>query len=985
MFLKSFKRTISLLVAMVFILSLIPSIGMAEETNLTIPFENVSYTRGGSSYAGKVQALQYDGIMVRGGVDGQSMYAHFQANLSGYEEILANDSTAVEFRMYLGTKFRTHYARQFNVYLMPDTCDVYSADKLTYTSAAQMGLHTLGSSLLSYESADVTSDGVLAAEKGTIVKVKLDKEELIKIMKSGKDNSVITFTVSSSYNDAATYLTPGASGAGLYISYEKNDINNAAYAKEIADGINWSDLSSEAQNAVTQDLNLPTKLYGADIEWSSTNEAAVNSAGVVTQTYSKQTATLTATAKYKGETASVSFDVTVDKMTYNYTDVYTGDNADKNFVFIASNASQYIKVDDKVYNVAGKTEGDAVYNIHDLGETNNYLNYRFGDVFDPNKNNDVMEFSIFLPTGTEEVKFIASILNKDAFTSGSGKAQLSFSYNVKPDGIYYNDTWKICEAKQNEWYNIAFVAPKGMKTPGTASEGDDLTAKLYVNGELAHTITCTEPTSYGFRTFQFYGYDTSLTDVGYYLDNMRLYSGEYIPEKDKIPSVTSSAYNIKNGVITLHGNVSAGQLKASVTKEEDTDIRIYGSEANMSAELLDNAVLSSGCILVAATTNGTNLERGYSYYRIEKLDYSIEAGILADGISSKVFGNSDVVSAEVKFNNYCADTQNVMMYVAQYKNNELIGLWQDDESISAGESKVLSTDMNGFADKENSTLKLMLVYKDTLNPCIKPVISHYREDGDTPALYLIGDSIVQEYGKDRYPKQGWGKYIGNYLEGIKVDNRARSGWTTDHFVDPDSREVSESERYKTWESISAEVKPGDFVMISLGINDSGSGNVPEDRYIENISTIYDEATQKGASVILSTPTISGRNWNDGSSFIESWGGYGDLCQEFAKTNDSVCLPLGETLVKTYNKTSLDYMDKNGVSYIEALNYTRNLYHLYSEMIKLPVEEGGFGVSDYSLDDDATHLNEIGADKIAKIIAELMLDSESDISSYVKID
>lgn len=977
MFFKSFKKAIALLVAAVFLMSLIPVVGMAEDVSIALT--NYANTRGGS-YANDEGCIAWSSYpsyqKVQNGSNNNSWHMYGQFDLSGYEEILGNEGTSVTFKINVGGPASSGKQKNFEIYLIDDTFDDYRAESLTHNLAESLGMFdAINSGVVIGSAADEEY-----APKG-LYEVSVPAQTILDVLKGGSDNSIVTLAFTTKDTNGTAF---NASTCTLTIDYNSGKVDNALYAKEIVDGINWSDLSSEAQNAVTQDLNLPTKLYGADISWSS-NSGAINSAGEVTQSYNKESVTIIATARYKDKTASRSFDVTVDKMTYNYTDVYTGDNADRDFVYISGSASNYIKVDAPVCGVAGKAKDDAVYSVHDLGGDSNYLNYRFGDVFDPQKNNDVMEFSVFLPDGTENVKFEGYILNKNAFTSGSGTAQLTISYNIKSDGLYYNDTWKIYETKQNEWYNIAFVAPKGMKTPGVVSDGDDLTAKLYVNGELAHAITCSEPTAYGLRAFRFYGFDASLTDPGYYLDNMRLYSGEYIPENDKIPSGISSVYNIENGVITLPGNVSAGQLKASVTKEEDTDIRIYGSETNMSAELLDNAVLSSGCILVAATTNGTNLERGYSYYRIEKLDYSIEADILADGISSKVFGNSDLVSAGVVFNNYCADTQNVMMYVAQYKNNELIGLWQDDESISAGESKVLSTDMNGFADKENSTLKLMLVYKDTLKPCIKPVISHYREDGDTPVLYLVGDSIVQEYDKGSYPKQGWGKYIANYLDGINVDNRARSGWTTDHYVNPSSRGVSESERYKTWESISGEVKPGDFIMVSLGINDSGSGNVPKDRYIENISTIYNEAIQKGASVILSTPTISGRDWNSGSSFMETWGGYGDLCQEFAKTNDSVCLPLGETLVKTYNKTALDYMDENGVSYIEALNYTRNLYHLYSETIKLPESEGGFGVSDYSKEDDATHLNENGANRIAKIIAELMLNSESDISSYVKID
>jgi lysophospholipase L1-like esterase len=1003
MFLKPFKKALSLFVALVFVLSLVPTVGMAEEKTDIIPISDLANTRASKANdTGVVAWSGQDTIKLQ--CDEANNANHWRAygkfNLSGYEEILANEDTEIVFEMTLGGHMGSHSQTDILIYLMNDSCDGFTKESITFNKAAELGLHDLDKN--GVKIGDVYRDDDTQYTRADVYSLKIPATTILNTLKQGKDDSVITFAfyTDNADGDSGKLAFFRGNTAKITIKYDDSKIDNKAYAKEIADGIKWSDLSNEELNSVTQKLNLPAKLYGANVTWSSDNNA-IASDGTVNQTYENQDVVLTASVSYKGETATAEFTPTVKKKTYTYTNLFTGETTFKN---LTSSVQSSLRIDTSVAGHSGKKSGDIIYNVHDLSGDSNYINYDV-DIANPQLNNDVMEFSICIPSNSPGVQFTATILKPDIITSGNGSAQLTLDYMINTDGIYFGGK-KIYDIKPYEWYNIAYVAPKGMATPGTASPDDDKTGKFYVNGELIHAVTCLSPTAYGVRTIQFRSYDSSMTDTGYYLDNLRIYSGDYIPSMDKLPEVKTS-YVMENNIIKVPGNISVKQLKESMIKDEDTDIRVYASKTNTANTLSDDAILSSGNVLVTASTNGTNIEKAFGYYTIEKLDLSIEANIFADGVPSGIFSKESKVTAEVKFNNFCAEKQDVKMYVAQYKGGELINLWQDDEIVSSGENKVLSPDMSTFKAEEGSTIKLMLLYGTSLKPYIKPLTASYREEGDVPVLYLLGDSIVQEYNDETSPIQGWGKYIGSYLDNsrIKVDNRARSGWSTDHYLYPDgkytkedglyevgtelkttddvSKTVGEADRNKIWANVLSEIKPGDFVMISLGINDSGTANVPGDRYIENLTAIYNDATSKGASVILSTPTISGRNWNDGYSFVESYLECGELCEAFAKTNDSVCLPLGSTLVKTYNTTALNYFEKNNVSYPEALNYTRSLYHLYKENIKLPAEEGGFGMSDYSKDDDSLHLNERGADRIAKIIAELMKNSKSDIHYYVK--
>lgn len=322
-----------------------------------------------------------------------------------------------------------------------------------------------------------------------------------------------------------------------------------------------------------------------------------------------------------------------------------------------------------------------------------------------------------------------------------------------------------------------------------------------------------------------------------------------------------------------------------------------------------------------------------------------------------------------------------------YVNNELVA---EDVNISSNPDHVrfeVNTIILGkYIDNIN-------IYSGTKNPS---------------TLHLVGDSIVQSYtGSDArpYPIQGWGYYIDDYFgDDIVVDNHARSGWDTDEYLYPDGiydkkdgcqeygsiiyeadgttkKTVSPSDYY--WENIVSDIKPGDYVMISLGINDNGS-KVPTERYLENIETMYNEATAKGATVLFTTPTINAGSWNSTSAFAENtqWSVYGGICLVFAQSKGAVCLPLGSTLAATYNDMVVDYKAKNPLADDkEAYNYVRNSFHIYAVSSPNPPE--GIDSFGETTKDDATHFNTIGANKLAGIIADLIKTSDSSLGRYLK--
>lgn len=150
------------------------------------------------------------------------------------------------------------------------------------------------------------------------------------------------------------------------------------------------------------------------------------------------------------------------------------------------------------------------------------------------------------------------------------------------------------------------------------------------------------------------------------------------------------------------------------------------------------------------------------------------------------------------------------------------------------------------------------------------------DDAARPTLFLIGDSTVNNSTKGQL---GWGRPIATHFDTnrIAVVNRARGGRS--------------SRTYLTeglWDEVAAQLKPGDFVLMQFGHNDSGpmdegrarasiKGNGDESRIVTNkttgkIETVFSygaylrryisEAKAKGATpVVLSL--VARDMWKDG--------------------------------------------------------------------------------------------------------------------------
>lgn len=222
-------------------------------------------------------------------------------------------------------------------------------------------------------------------------------------------------------------------------------------------------------------------------------------------------------------------------------------------------------------------------------------------------------------------------------------------------------------------------------------------------------------------------------------------------------------------------------------------------------------------------------------------------------------------------------------------------------------------------------------------------------------IYIAGDSTVQTYNASYAPQQGWGAFLGNYLNDVNVSNHAIAGRSSKSFYD--------NGRLDT---ILNEIKPGDYLFVQFGINDAAynkaeryaptCGSVPgTDGSFEFYMAKYIEgAKAKGATPVLVTTVIGLKSYdNNSKKFVGSYTNYCDAMKQCAAYYKIPCIDLNTLMVNHYNS----------IGYDKA--YT---YHMIST---------GNGST------DQTHFTETGANAVAGLVANAIKGLNVDISSNVK--
>ncbi len=111
-----------------------------------------------------------------------------------------------------------------------------------------------------------------------------------------------------------------------------------------------------------------------------------------------------------------------------------------------------------------------------------------------------------------------------------------------------------------------------------------------------------------------------------------------------------------------------------------------------------------------------------------------------------------------------------------------------------------------------------------------------------PTVWICGDSTVANYYNVADSSQhGWGQFFGDYVKdsGYIVRNMASSGQYAAGFIGGGQ-----------FDAIKTYGKSGDYYIISIGINDTNKSYTTEEKYIESVTYMTQEAKKKGMEVIL---------------------------------------------------------------------------------------------------------------------------------------
>jgi lysophospholipase L1-like esterase len=225
----------------------------------------------------------------------------------------------------------------------------------------------------------------------------------------------------------------------------------------------------------------------------------------------------------------------------------------------------------------------------------------------------------------------------------------------------------------------------------------------------------------------------------------------------------------------------------------------------------------------------------------------------------------------------------------------------------------------------------------------------------TPAtIFLAGDSTMAPKLVERRPETGWGEKLQEHFKDGKVvvDNRALNGRSTKSFI-------AEGK----WTALIDAVKKGDFVFIQFGHNDQakdkGERYTPPDDFNRNLVKFVDEVRSKGANPVLMTPVMRRRFDKDGK-FYDTHGDY----------------PGYTRVVAAENKVPLIDMQRKSEAVIVRYG-VEGSKKLFLQLA--PGENANYpkGV------EDNTHFSPLGAEEMAKLAVEGIMETKLKLSKYLK--
>ena len=221
-----------------------------------------------------------------------------------------------------------------------------------------------------------------------------------------------------------------------------------------------------------------------------------------------------------------------------------------------------------------------------------------------------------------------------------------------------------------------------------------------------------------------------------------------------------------------------------------------------------------------------------------------------------------------------------------------------------------------------------------------------------PRIFIASDSTAQDYKPNKYPQSGWGTMLRCAVDpGIVIENRAIGGRSTKSFM-AEGR----------LDAIARDIRAGDTLLIQFGHNDATIAKperyTPIPDYETNLKRFIAVATAAKANAVLLTP-VTRRAFAAGHP-TRSFPAYSDAAKRVA----------AETGTPIIDLAALSERWIEGVGEEASARY----YLHYTGTAGAPGYPNGI--------DDDTHFSELGARRIADIVATSLSELKLPIASHV---
>ncbi len=223
-------------------------------------------------------------------------------------------------------------------------------------------------------------------------------------------------------------------------------------------------------------------------------------------------------------------------------------------------------------------------------------------------------------------------------------------------------------------------------------------------------------------------------------------------------------------------------------------------------------------------------------------------------------------------------------------------------------------------------------------------------------VFLMGDSTMAEYNTFYRPLTGWGEKLDSFFnDNVTIHNFAVSGSSTKRFRDR-----------LMWRKVRKCLRKGSYLLIQFGHNDADVNDTTQyaaasGAYNENLKRYIIEAREEGAIPILLTP-ISRREFDDKGNLKKTHGKYPAEMRKVAKELNVPIIDLAKvtkTLIKKF-----------------GIEGSKKLFS-WAKPGEYPAYPDG--------KEDNTHLSELGALEVSKLVAQGIKGLDLELKEYLTKD